>query len=105
MSEEDKEYRKYAPAEIKEQMTKLPAWQIAKGKLHRELKFRTFEDAIAFMMRASLEVSKMDHHPEWFNVYNRVTVDLTTHDLGGISGYDFMLAKKLDEAAKLLKAQ
>jgi 4a-hydroxytetrahydrobiopterin dehydratase len=101
----DHEWRKYSPAEIKDHLGKLDNWNVEKAKLHRELKFRNFEDALAFMVRASLEISKMDHHPEWFNVYDRITIDLVTHDLGGISGYDFLLARKLDEIAKTFRAK
>jgi len=97
---EDKEYRRYSSSEIKKQLTKLKDWRLAKGKLHRELEFHSFDDAVAFIMRASLEITKLDHHPEWFNVYNQVTIDLVTHDLGGISGYDFILARKLNEVLK-----
>jgi len=101
----DKEWRKYSPSEVNESLAKLNGWSLVKGKLHRELEFKTFEDAFSFMVRSSLDISKLDHHPEWFNVYNRVVIDLTTHDLGGISGYDFLLAKKLDEIAKVFQAK
>jgi 4a-hydroxytetrahydrobiopterin dehydratase len=101
----DEEWRKYSASEIREQLAKLKNWKVEKGKLHRELEFRNFEDALAFMVRASLDIAKMDHHPEWFNVYNRIIIDLVTHDLGGISGYDFVLARKLDELVKTFRAK
>ncbi len=101
----DDEWRKYSPSEIKEHLAKLKNWKVAKGKLHRELEFRSFEDAVAFMVRASLEISKMDHHPEWFNVYNKMVIDLVTHELDGISGYDFRLAGRIDEIAKIFRAE
>jgi 4a-hydroxytetrahydrobiopterin dehydratase len=101
----DEEYRKYSATEITNAMKDLKAWKVVKGKLHRELEFRTFDDAIAFMMRSSLEITKLDHHPEWYNVYTWVKIDLVTHDLGGISGYDFILARKLDEIAKIFKTK
>ena len=72
----DEEYRKLSDAEIREEMKALKKWKLEKGKLHRELEFRNFEDAISFMMRSSLEIVKLDHHPEWFNVYNKVKIDL-----------------------------
>ena len=97
----DEEYRKYSASEIRDEMKSLESWKIVDGKLHRELEFRTFDDAISFMMRSALEITKLDHHPEWFNVYTSVKIDLVTHDLGGISGYDFILAKKLDHIAKI----
>jgi 4a-hydroxytetrahydrobiopterin dehydratase len=76
-----------------------------RGKLHREYKFKSFEDAISFMSRSSLEIVKLDHHPEWFNVYNTVIVDLVTHDVSGISNYDFILAKKLEKIASVFHAR
>ena len=102
---DDKEYRKYSQSEVKSALSELENWKVEKGKLHRELEFRSFEDAMAFMLRASMDISKLDHHPEWFNVYNKVKIDLVTHDLDGISGYDFMLAKKLDQAAKTFRVK
>lgn len=101
----DDEWRKYSASEIKGQLVKLKNWKVERGKLHRELEFPSFEDALAFMVRASLDIAKIDHHPEWFNVYNRITIDLVTHDLGGISGYDFILARKLDELTKAFRAK
>jgi 4a-hydroxytetrahydrobiopterin dehydratase len=101
----DDEWRKYGASEIRKQLAKLKNWKVGRGKLHRELEFRSFEDALTFMVRASLDISKMDHHPEWFNVYNRITIDLVTHELGGISGYDFILARKLDKLAKTFRAK
>ena len=94
---EEQEYRKLSRNEIARESSKLRSWKIAKGRLHREVEFRSFEDAMAFMIRASMEVSKLDHHPEWFNVYNRVEIDLVTHDVNGLSNYDFMLARILDQ--------
>ena len=101
----DQEWRRYSASEIRDHLTKMKNWKVEKGKLHRDLEFRSFEDALAFMVRASLDISKLDHHPEWYNVYNRVRIDLVTHDLGGISGYDFILAKKLDDAAKIFQGK
>jgi 4a-hydroxytetrahydrobiopterin dehydratase len=101
MSGED-EYRKLSSSEIKSGLSGLRKWKLLKGKLHREIDFKNFEDAISFMVRTSLEIEKLDHHPEWFNVYNHVTIDLTTHDVNGISNYDFILARKIDTVAKSL---
>ena len=101
----DEDYRKLSDSEIREEMNSLKEWKLEKGKLHRDLEFQTFEDAISFMVRSSLEIVKLDHHPEWFNVYNRVRIDLVTHDVGGISQYDFILAKKLDSLAKKHRAK
>ena len=98
-------YRKLSKSEIERQMTGLKRWRLIKGKLHRELGFKSFEDAISFMVRASLEISRLNHHPEWFNVYNQVRIDLVTHDVGGISNYDLILAKKLDGLASRFRAK
>ncbi|MGI0091234.1 MAG: 4a-hydroxytetrahydrobiopterin dehydratase [Nitrososphaerales archaeon] len=100
----EKDYRRLSKSEIREGIRELRRWKVVKGKLHRELRFKSFEDAITFMTRSSLDVSKLDHHPEWFNVYNEVKVDLVTHDLGGISGYDLILAKKLEKVAQIFRA-
>ena len=72
-------------------------WQFVQDKLHRQFIFRDFLAAMQFMQTVALEAEKLDHHPEWCNVYNRVTVDLTTHSAGGITELDFLLAKKMQE--------
>jgi 4a-hydroxytetrahydrobiopterin dehydratase len=95
----DEDYRKLSESDIAKRVKSLKGWKVVKGKLHRDFEFKTFEDAISFMIRASLEIVKLDHHPEWFNVYNQVRIDLVTHDVGGISQYDFILAKKLSDIA------
>jgi 4a-hydroxytetrahydrobiopterin dehydratase len=82
--------------EITQRLAKLPDWTLANGKLHREYKFANFVEAFGFMASCALIAEKMDHHPEWFNVYNKVVVDLTTHDAGGISAKDFALAEAMD---------
>ena len=89
--------KRLSAAAIKKNLISLPLWQIHKKKLHREFKFKNFADAFAFMTKAARLSETMNHHPEWSNVYNRVTIDLTTHDAGGISEKDFKLAKKIDE--------
>lgn len=88
-----------SPDEITARLAQLPAWTLAAGKLHREYRFATFVDAFGFMARCALVAEKRDHHPEWFNVYNRVVVDLTTHDAGGISAKDFDLAAEMERLA------
>jgi len=69
---------------------------IKNDKLHKEFKFDNFNQAFGFMTRAAMEIEKMNHHPEWFNVYNRITVELTTHDAGGITKNDVNLARILN---------
>ena len=81
---------------IEEELKKLPGWSIKKDKLHKEFQFDNFNQAFGFMTRAAMEIEKMNHHPEWFNVYNRITVELTTHDAGGITNNDVNLAKILN---------
>lgn len=81
-------------------MDALPGWTAAAGKLHREYKFPDFIHAFGFMATSALAIEKMDHHPEWSNVYNRVTVDLNTHDSGGITAKDTALAGVLELIAE-----
>ena len=99
------EYLKLSKKEIARNLRSIRKWKLLKGKLHREYKFKSFEDAISFMARSSLEIVKLDHHPEWFNVYNIVIIDLVTHDVSGISNYDFILAKKLEKIASVFHAR
>ena len=84
--------RKLTDEEIRERLATLDGWSIVDGKLHREFTFDSFVAAFAFMTALALVAERMDHHPEWFNVYNRVVIDLTTHDAGGLSEKDFELA-------------
>jgi len=82
--------------EITQRLAKLPQWKLENGKLHRAYQFANFVDAFGFMAKCALIAEKHDHHPEWFNVYNKVVVDLTTHDAGGISDRDFVLAEAME---------
>lgn len=84
--------RKLSEAEVTEALGGLPGWELREGKLHRELVFRNFNEAFGFMTRAALLAEKMNHHPEWFNVFKKVRIDLTTHDVGGISPLDVEMA-------------
>ncbi len=84
---------------LKAHLAKVPAWSVVDGKLHRDLKFDDFTAAFGFMTKVALFAEKMDHHPEWSNVYNRVSIDLTTHDAGGLTELDFALAGRIDSAA------
>ena len=81
-------------------LDELPGWSLVNEKLHREFKFGNFVEAFGFMTSAAIESEKMDHHPEWFNVYSKVVVDLTTHSAGGITELDFDLARKMNNLAK-----
>ncbi len=94
---------KLSESALHDALATLDGWSILHSKLHREYKFADFIHAFGFMTTAALGIEKMNHHPEWTNVYNRVTVDLTTHDAGGITAKDVTLAKLLDAAAKKLQ--
>jgi 4a-hydroxytetrahydrobiopterin dehydratase len=88
---------KLTDAEVKQRLP--PSWTVREGKLHREFKFADFTRAFGFMASCALVAERMNHHPEWFNVWNKVVVDLATHDAGGITQKDFDLAKAMDELA------
>jgi len=84
-------------------LKELPGWSIQNEKLHRDYRFPDFAHAFGFMAAAAVEIEKRNHHPEWLNVYNRVTVDLTTHDSNGITQKDLDLARLLEGiSAKLV---
>jgi 4a-hydroxytetrahydrobiopterin dehydratase len=95
--------QKLTESELHARVSSLRGWQVVDGKLHKVYQFPDFIHAFGFMATAALAIEKMGHHPEWFNVYNRVTVDLTTHDAQGITERDVDLAKILDETAKKLQ--
>jgi len=86
-------------AEIADGLKGLSGWAVANGKLHREFTFKDFVDAFRFMTGAAFEAERLQHHPEWSNVYNRVTVDLVTHDAKGITALDFDLARRMQQLA------
>lgn len=88
--------KKLTDAQIQENLAQVDGWTIEDGKLHKEFQFDTFVTAFGFMTQLALVAESLNHHPEWFNVYNRVTIDLTTHDAGGISELDFQWAKQAD---------
>ncbi len=85
--------------DIDEELKNLSGWSVVNEKLHKELQFDSFNQAFGFMTRAAMEIEKMNHHPEWFNVYNKITIELTTHDAGGITKNDVNLAKILNSLA------
>ena len=93
---------KLTETEIAMALSDLTAWKLESGKLHREYKFADFVAAFAFMTGAALVAQTMDHHPEWFNVWNTVRVDLATHDAGGISALDVKLAHSMEALASRL---
>ncbi len=87
--------------DIDEELKNLPGWSVVNEKLHKEFQFDSFNQAFGFMTRAAMEIEKMNHHPEWFNVYNKITIELTTHDAGGITKNDVNLAKILNSLVYL----
>ncbi|HEX5065806.1 MAG TPA: 4a-hydroxytetrahydrobiopterin dehydratase [Myxococcota bacterium] len=91
--------QKLEEAAIREALAGLPGWSYAGGKLHRELRFADFVQAFGFMSSAALVAESMNHHPEWSNVYNRVVVDLVTHDAKGVTSLDLELARRMNELA------
>nr|HEX4318682.1 4a-hydroxytetrahydrobiopterin dehydratase [Kofleriaceae bacterium] len=90
---------KLSDADITSRLASTPGWTVANGKLHRDFQFADFVAAFGFMARAALVAEKLNHHPEWFNVYNKVAVDLATHDAGGITALDFELAAAMTKLA------
>jgi 4a-hydroxytetrahydrobiopterin dehydratase len=91
--------QKMTEKEVAQEVAKLTGWSIENGKLHRAFQFADFIEAFGFMSRAALVAEAMGHHPDWSNVWNRVTVDLSTHSIGGISRLDFELATKMQALA------
>jgi 4a-hydroxytetrahydrobiopterin dehydratase len=87
---------KMTAQQIQAELSDLVGWELKNDKLHRELKFKNFVQAFGFMTQIAVLAEQMNHHPEWSNVYSRVTIDLTTHEAGGISQLDFDLAAKID---------
>ncbi len=87
-------------AELAAALAELEGWSVLAGKLHREFRFADFNQAFGFMARVALVAEKRDHHPEWSNVWNRVVVDLTTHDSGGITRSDVELAAAMNELSE-----
>ncbi len=85
--------------DIDGKLKSLPGWSVVNEKLHKEFQFDSFNQAFGFMTRAAMEIEKMNHHPKWFNVYNKITVELTTHDAGGITENDINLAGILNSLA------
>jgi 4a-hydroxytetrahydrobiopterin dehydratase len=96
MQEEDEEYVKLDDEQIRAELAKLKNWSIENGKLTRTIRFKDFNQAFGFMTRVALYAERLNHHPEFYNVYNIVKIDLVTHDVNGISNYDFKLARLIN---------
>ena len=89
--------KKLTDAEVKEQLALAKGWTLENGKLHRAFECKDFVAAFGNMTRVALVAESMNHHPEWFNVWNKVVIDLNTHSVKGISNLDFQLASKINE--------
>jgi 4a-hydroxytetrahydrobiopterin dehydratase len=88
---------KLSKQEIATGLCKLDGWSVVKGNLHRMFEFKDFTQAFGFMKRVALAADRMDHHPDWSNAYNKVTIDLSTHSAGGLTKNDFELAGKIQK--------
>ena len=90
--------------ELRNALKRLPDWELVKGReaISRKFQFVDFDAAFAFMTRVALKAAEMEHHPEWFNVYNKVEVTLATHDAGGVTNKDIELATAMDGYAALM---
>ena len=97
----DNKAQKLTESEIENALKDLEGWSKVEGKdaIHKSFKFKNFSQAWAFMSRAALLAEKMNHHPEWFNVWNRVDVTLNTHDVGGLSALDVKMAMRMNQYA------
>jgi 4a-hydroxytetrahydrobiopterin dehydratase len=89
--------KKLTDAEVKEQLARAKNWTLENGKLHCAFECKDFVAAFGNMTRVALVAEAMNHHPEWFNVWNKVVIDLNTHSVKGISNLDFELASKINE--------
>lgn len=93
--------KKLGEDEIAKALEALPGWSVSRDgeAIKRKFEFKNFSEAFAFMTRCALAAEKLDHHPEWSNVYKTVDVELTTHDAGGLTELDFELAKRMNKYA------
>ena len=82
--------------DVQARMVEVPGWELVDGKLHREFVFADFSEAFGFMTRVALSAEKLDHHPNWSNVYNRVDIAVTTHDAGGLTALDAEFVRRVD---------
>lgn len=86
-------------SDVRARLAAHPAWAYEGGRLRREFRFPGFSEAFGFMARAALAAERLDHHPDWSNTWNRVSVSLQTHDAGGVTELDFRLAAEMDRIA------
>lgn len=93
--------QKLTEAEIEEHMKSLPGWELGQDRILRTFRFKSFVEAFGWMSSVALVAEKMNHHPEWRNVWATVEVELTTHDAGGLTELDMKLASKMAELSRL----
>jgi 4a-hydroxytetrahydrobiopterin dehydratase len=98
--ERDMTITRATESEIQKAIADLDSWTVENSKLHREYRFRDFVQAFGFMVQVALLAERAAHHPEWFNVYNKVVVDLTTHEAQGITQKDLDLASEMEQIAR-----
>ena len=91
--------RKLTADQVQSRLSQLDDWCVRSHKLHKTFQFPSFIEAFGFMAQLALVAESMNHHPEWSNIYNKVSIDLITHDVDGISELDFQLARKADDLA------
>jgi 4a-hydroxytetrahydrobiopterin dehydratase len=91
------ERRKLSGSEIADYLEELSGWELKNGRLSKTFKFGTFAQAIGWMVTVGIYADKLDHHPDWSNVYNKVEVELYTHDLDALSTWDVALAQHMDQ--------
>lgn len=87
----------YSASEIQDNFHWLKNWQLVGNTIQKEFKFKDFVSAFGFMSQVALHAEKLNHHPDWKNVYNTVSITLSTHDAGGLTKLDFELAKLIDK--------
>jgi 4a-hydroxytetrahydrobiopterin dehydratase len=89
--------KKMTEAAIEKRMADFPAWEYSDGGIHTTLEFENFKDAFAMMTRIAFEAERLNHHPDWTNVYNKLSISLSTHDADGLTEKDFQLAEFIQE--------
>jgi len=89
-------FTRLSAEEIDSALQSLPGWSVVNDKLHKEFRFKNFVTAFGFMSSVALLAERMNHHPEWFNVYNKVVIDLKTHEAGGLTNLDVELAARIE---------
>ena len=93
-------YTVYNSDEISEQLSAIENWSLTNAAIEKDFLLKNFSEALGFIVQIGIEAEKLNHHPEIFNVYNKVKIRLNTHDAQGITDFDFKLAKKIDSAFK-----